>query len=147
MEIGLELVTETSLFLTPNHSFRMELYAGDVLLPLSIGTDVYNYNCNIWPNKTVAATGRKAVHELKVALGPFEAEPARAIAIREEDLPGLKLKLANNKILDQAELKHGFSLRVSLAGRVLDIPLARPDVRVYWERRGEFTVPLGDLVA
>jgi len=147
MEIGLELVTETALFLTPNHSFRMELYAGDDLLPHSIGADAYNYNCNIWPAKTVAATGRTAVHELKVALGPFEAEPATAVDIRREDLPKLKLRLLNNKILDQAELKHGFSLRVRLDGRVFDICLARPDVRVYWEGRGEFTIPLGPLVA
>jgi len=147
MNIGLELVTETTVYFTPNHSFRMELYAGDVLLPLSVGTDTYNYNGSVWPRKVIAATGRRATHELKIALGSFQADPARPIPVREEDLHELKLKLINNKILDQAELKHGFSLRMNVGGRIHDILLARPDVPVFWEGRGEFVIPLGGLVA
>jgi len=147
MNIGFELIAETSTYVTPNHSFRMELYAGEVLLPLSVGTDTYNFNGCIWPQKIIAATGRRSTHDLKIALGSFQADPSRPIPVKEEYIPELKLKLINNKILDQAELKHGFSIRMNLGDRVQDILLARPDVPVFWEGRGEFLIPLGGLVA
>lgn len=147
MLVGAELVVESTLVLTPNHQFQMELYSDQVLLPLSVGTDTYNFNCSIFPHKVLAATGRKASYDIGIGLGTTEALAASPIPINEEDLSKLKLRLVNNKILDQADLKHNFSLRLRLTRGTVDLHLARPDVKVYWEGRGEFIIPLGKLIA
>lgn len=147
MFIGAELVVESTLVLTPNHNFRLELYADQVLLPLSVGTDTYNYNCSILPHKILAATGRKAAYDIGIGLGTSEALAASPIPVTEDELGQLKLRIVNNKILDQAELKHNFSLRLLLNHGFVDLHLARPDVKIYWEGRGEFLIPLGELIA
>lgn len=138
MEIGVELITESGLAITTGHNFRLELYAGEILLPPSTGTDVYNSSCRLPPKRIVAATGRKAE---AAASGGKAAVP---IPLAREQIPLLKIRLINNAILDQAELKRAFSLQIRLNDNNWHLPLNRFDVKVYWQARGEFLVPLGE---
>lgn len=147
MIIAAELITETGQTLTPNHLFRLELYTDNTLLPFSAGQDSYNLNCEILPGKILAATGRTATYGIGFGLGAVQAEAAKPISMTAEDLSQLKIKITNNKIIDQADLKQNFSLRLHLSDRVIDLHLARPDVKIYWEGRGEFIIPLGEHVA
>jgi len=147
MIFGAELIAETAQTITPNHKFQLDLYSGDTLLPQAAGVDAYNLNCQILPGKIIAATGRTARYGIGTGLGAVQAEAAQPVSLSPEELAQLKIKITNNKILDQAELKHSFSLRLHLEGRVIDLHLARPDVKVYWEGRGEFIIPLGEHVA
>ncbi len=146
MLLGIELITETTLSLIPGHIFRLELYNDDVLLPLSVGTDTYNYNGNILPHKKVAATGRRATYELGTGLKMLEAEDTKPVPVLEKELSDLKLRIKNNKVLDQAEIKTYFSLRIHNSNETKDILLARPDVHVYWDGRGDFSIPLNGLL-
>ena len=146
MNLGVELITETTLTLISHQQFRLELYCGDVLLPLSAGTDVYNLTCNILPHKIVAATGRRASYDIGTGLGPLEAKPAKLVPFMAEDLTELNLRVLNNKILDQAEFKQYFTLRILSDQKAWDVCLARPDAKVYWTSRGEFIIPLGHLI-
>lgn len=146
MLLGIELVTESSLTIIPGHIFRLELYNDDVLLPLSVGTDMYNYNSNILPHKKVAATGRRASYEMGTGLQGLEAEDTKPIPVLEKELSDLKLRIKNNKILDQAEIKAFFSLRIHNSNQITDILLGRPDVPVYWDGRGDFSIPLAGLL-
>jgi len=147
MFIAAELITETAQTLTPNHSFRLELYSNGALLPLAAGLDCYNLNCEILPGKILAATGRTATYGIGIGLGAVQADAATPINLNTADLAQLKIKISNNKILDQADLKRNFSLRIRISDKVIDLHLGRPDVRVYWEGRGEFVIPLGEHVA
>ncbi len=146
MNLGVELITETTLTLISDHQFRLELYSGNILLPLSVGTDVYNFTCNILPHKVVAATGRRTSYDIGTGLGPVEAKPAKLIPVNAEELPELTLKVLNNKVLDQAEFKQNFALRIISDNKAWDNHLARPDVKVYWTSRGEFIILLGNLI-
>lgn len=147
MNIGAELVAETTWVVTPNDEYRLELYCGDIPLAQSAGSDRFEMNCHILPGKTLAATGRKSFTTIGYGLGPVEVTEAVPVPVAEENLPDLKLCLKNTKILDQAELKHNFSIRVKVNGKTVDLLLARPDVKVYWEGRGEFVIPLGIHIA
>jgi hypothetical protein len=124
MDLGVELITENGLWVYPEDFFKLELYVEGHLLPHSAGTDTYNCSSNIRPHKVVAATS--------------------PVTIADEDLSGLQMKLCTNKVLDQAELKHGFSLRIHLGQSSKDLLLARPDVPVYWEERGTFMIMFGE---
>jgi hypothetical protein len=146
MNLGVELITESTLILISDHQFRLELYSGNVLLPISVGADVYNLTCNILPHKVVAATGRRASYDIGTGLGPLEAKPAKLVPVIAEELPELTLKVLSNKVLDQAEFKQYFALRIVSDNKARDIHLARPDVKVYWTSRGEFIIPLGHLI-
>lgn len=145
--IGAELVTETTWVVTPNDEYHLEFYCGDVLIPQSAGTDRFEMNCHILPQKILAATGRTELTKIGYGLGPVEVKGANPVPVPEENLPDLKLRLTNTKILDQAELKHHFSIRLSVNGKTVDLLLARPDIKVFWEGRGEFVIPLGIHIA
>lgn len=147
IKIGAELVTETTWVVTPNDEYHLELYYGDVPIPESAGTDRFEMNCHILPQKTLAATGRMELTKIGYGLGPVEAKGANPVLVTEENLPDLKLRFKNTKILDLAELKHNFSIRLDVNGKTVDLLLARPDVKVFWEARGDFVIPLGIHIA
>lgn len=144
MNFGAELITEIVQTITPNHMFRLELYCRDTLLPQSAGSDTYKTNCEILTGKIIAATGRAATYGIGTGLEAVQAEPARPVSLSPEEISQLRIRIITNKILDQAVLKHSFSLRLNLSGKVIDLHLARHDVKVYWEGRGEFLIPLGE---
>lgn len=147
MDFGLELLTATSITILPGQEFCLELYSGDRLLPLSVGTDSYGLKGNIMPYKVLAATGRRSSVHMEIGMGSLQAKPAQPIPLQKEDLQKLVLKIKNNRILAYAKMKQDFSLRIYQAGKVQDISLARHDVKLYWDGRGEFTIPLGQLVS
>lgn len=147
MQFGIDLITESTLTIVPGNKFRLILYKGDEIIPASLGEDTYNFNCHILPNKTVAATGREFTHDIETGLGPVEAESAAIFDISQELLNDLRLVITNNRILDQADLKWGFSLRIYLNRGIKDLLLARPDIKVYWDGRGQFSIPLGPHLA
>lgn len=143
MKFGLALVTESTLTIMPENQFKLELYNGDNLITDSIGEDKYNFNCHIIPDKVIAATGRKLEHDIGTGLGPVEAETATLFDLNKDTLKDLRLVITNNKVLDQAEFKYGFSLRVYMDRGIKDLLLARPDIKLYWDGRGQFSIPLG----
>ncbi len=147
MNFGVELVSELSLTIRPDHYFRLELYFDDELLTEGTGKDYFDLNCCILPHKIVSASGREGTYKTLPVMEAFEALPAKPIRLADEILPSLKLKITSNRVLDYAELKHNFSLHGFYEDQTFDVHLARPDVPVTWEKRGQFSVPLGSLLS
>ncbi|GAB7387780.1 hypothetical protein BSNK01_16170 [Bacillaceae bacterium] len=56
--IGLELITERGLSMTPGDTFSLAIHWNKQKIPASIGHDVYHLRGLILPGKRLAATGR-----------------------------------------------------------------------------------------
>lgn len=137
-----ELITQTARLVLPQDEYRLEFYCGEIPLPISAGSYRYETVCRIMPRLILAATGRNEVF----TDCPKEHEPRQAIpvSVHEEDLPGLNVRLKNNRIFDVAEIIRSFSLRLRQDGRILLLPLSRRDVKAFPEGHGAFIIPLGE---
>ncbi|MDX9871239.1 MAG: hypothetical protein RBT41_02325 [Clostridia bacterium] len=136
-----ELITETAREAHPRDEYHLEFCHGDIPLPISAGSCRYETICTILPQQILAATGRNEV--FTSCPDRPQMRQAIPISVHENDLSNLQLRIKNNRILDHAELIHGFSLRLRRDEQVLSLPLSQPDVKVYWKGRGDFIIPLG----
>lgn len=149
MKIAIEIYSEIPLNIKEDTYFKTALTAGGNILPDSVGSDDYRFQSIILSGKRVAGLGREFTYTLSAfpaGMGPTEGRPGKYIDLVR--VPGdIALSLETNLILDPGILTYSLGIRlVNESGKSYDVPLCRPDVKIRWNGRGSYTIPLADFL-
>lgn len=149
MKIAVEIYAEKQMDIREGTFFKTALTTGGQVLAGSEGADGYGFYSVITGDKRVAGLGRSFIYTLAsfpAGMGSIESRPGSYLDLAG-DLQDLALLLETNLILDPGVLVDRLGIRlVGQQGKSVDIPLIRPDVTVWWEGRGKYTIPLAGLL-
>ncbi len=148
--IGLELVAETAIVLTPCRYLVLEVSFDHRRAPEWDSSDVYQLDGLVLGGRRVGATGRRRIYRpslLPLGLGVTEAAPATPVPLPEYFMR-TRVKIRTDLFLNPGDLVAGLAARwVDSRGRtLLTAPLRRPDVRIEWPGRGVFVLDLSRQV-
>lgn len=150
MRFSVELLAEKPLFIRDESFIKTALYSDDSVIPESQGKDYYKNGFMALSNTRIAGIGRTFSYSLSsrpLGLGPFEAKPGKYIKLKEEQLKNIHIIIETNFILDPGILKSTLGINlVSERGKTYDIPLARPDIKIFWPERGKFEIDITDFI-
>lgn len=148
MVIAVEIYAEKPVNIKEGTYFKTSLVVEGVVLDGSAGYDEYGFSSIITSEKRLAALGRSSLYSLgsfPAGMGPIEARPGKYLEIAD-GAGGIMLELDTNLILDPGVLSDLTGVRlVGRNGKKIDIPLCRPDLKVLWEGRGIYKVPLDGI--
>ena len=149
MKIAVEIYAEKLQNIKYGSYIKTALRTNSSILLGSAGCDRYGFTSIITSSKRVAGLGREFFYDLSsfpAGMGAIEARPGRYLEM--ERIPeDISLEIETNLILDPGMLADSLGLRlVSERGGSFDIPLCRPDIPVYWDSRGKYTIPLNYLL-
>ncbi|MCG8402838.1 MAG: hypothetical protein MJA84_14790 [Firmicutes bacterium] len=149
MKIAVEIYAEKLQNIKDGSYIKTALKTSGGILPGSEGCDRYGFASIITSTKRVAGLGREFFYNLSsfpAGMGAIEARPGRYLEV--EKIPeDIALEIETNFTLDPGMLADSLGLRlVSERGGSFDIPLCRPDIPVFWDSRGKYTIPLNGLL-
>ncbi len=145
MKIAVDIYTEKPLCVKLDTYFKTVLQVDDKYFAGSEGHDRYSFLCVIGSEKRVAGLGREQAYSLSsmpAGMGAVEARPGKYINL-PEGAKEVVLAIETNLFLDPGILADSLGVRlVNEQGKKFDVPLARPDVSISWEGRGQYLIPL-----
>lgn len=149
MKLAVEIYTEKPLSVKEEAYFKTALLIDGAVLKGSEGSDRFGFPFIATSEKRVACLGRHFHYTLSsfpAGMGPIEARPGSFFDLSE--VPEyFSLALETNLILDPGIFRDTLGVRfVNEQGKRYDISLGRPDVPVYWEGRGKFTLSLSGII-
>ncbi|MFZ5943567.1 MAG: hypothetical protein ACOYVD_05635 [Bacillota bacterium] len=150
MKLSVELYTEKPIFVKEDSYVETSIRSHGFILPDSRGTDHYSHSFTALSGSRIGGIGRNNLYSCKdtpLGLGKTEARPGKYLEINDEHLNDLHLIFETNILLDPGTIKDCLGIRiVSNRGKNYDIPLARPDLEIYWNARGRFVVDITEFI-
>lgn len=150
MKLSVELYTEQSLFIRDNSYIELSIRSHGFIIEESKGRDYYEKGTLLISNKRIAGIGRTNTYSLaKNFIGAeiFQARPGAYLDLSEDQSDDVALIIQTDIILDPGLVKHQMGIRIiNEKGKNFDIPLARPDIEIYWDGRGRYVIPITEFV-
>lgn len=149
VKMAVEIYAEKPLNIKDGAYFKTALMSGGLIVEGSEGADSFNFPSVVISEKRVAGLGRDFTYTLAsfpAGMGAIEARPGAYLNLAEipEDIA---LSIETNVILDQGILTDVLGVRlIGAQGKSVDIPLCRPDVSIWWQGRGKFSIPIHGLL-
>lgn len=152
MKLSVEVYTEKPVFIKDGAYVNTSLRSHGFIIPESEGKDSYNNNngVTVLSGKRIGGIGREKVYSITdrpLGLGGLEAKPGKYLELGENELDDIHLIFETNIFLDPGIIRDFLGVRiVNSRGKAYDIPLARPDIEIYWNERGRFVIPITEFV-
>jgi len=152
MRCSLEIYAQKPLFLKDGDYICLSLISEGKEIEETVGCDEYVRGTAMLIDKRIAGIGRKHIYDfdsrtVPIGLGSLEARPGSFIELKENELDDIELKIETNAILDPGMVCDLWGIRfVNYAGKSYDVPLSRPDIKIFWHSRGVYTVPISEFL-
>ena len=149
MQITFEWKAQHAIDVTPGSYFSSAMITDSTIMEESRGSDAFQLNGMILPEKRLAGFGRKqnySLTDLPAGLSALEATESQPVEISPETAASLAFAVDTNLFLSQDLLSHYLSLGVQKNGFYREIPLQSPEVEIDWQSRGKYIISVKNLL-
>ncbi|MFZ7101089.1 MAG: hypothetical protein ACOWWO_00325 [Peptococcaceae bacterium] len=152
MKLSVELYVEKPIFIKEYSYIEIGLRSHGFMISESKGNDSYT-NSNGFTalsGSRIAGIGRNnsySITDRPLGLGALEAKPGKYIELEDGQTDDVHVVFETNILLDPGTIRDCLGIRiVNARGKSFDIPLARPDIEMYWNERGRFVIPITEFI-
>lgn len=147
MKFSIELYAEKPFFIKDESFMSISLRADGDILQNSLGKDYFKKGFMALSGRRIAGIGRICEYSIEnLVTEMFQAKPG-AFIFFQNNLSVLDLIIETDIILDPGLIRQSIGIRlINESGQQYDIPLARPDIKIYWEGRGFYSIPSRNIV-
>jgi hypothetical protein len=150
MKLSLEVYAEKPLWVRDDSYIRLSLRSHGLIIEEFNGEDHFSNGLFLLSGKRLSGIARSCSYStanFPFGWESFQARPGAFIELGEQESDNLALIIQTDIILDPGFLRQMVGIRfITKNGKNYDIPLARPDIEIYWDGRGRYVIPITDFL-